>query len=173
MWEPGDDCPGTHARTQFRETALPPIVSSNLFHPPDHLFVDAPGPDEGRIELLWVIGGHDHDAVGCIHHTIQHIEKACACGGGDQDRVGIISSVERSLSDCLHQINPGQPQSHFPCPNGSPDEHPAADQTRTFVLIILGTLLDHTHLAPSSSPPAPPPSTAHLTSQVEVIIPAA
>mmetsp|Transcript_3462 Transcript_3462/g.7547 ORF Transcript_3462/g.7547 Transcript_3462/m.7547 type:complete len:243 (-) Transcript_3462:442-1170(-) len=41
------------------------------------LAVDAAGADQGRVQLLRVVGGHHHDAPLSVHHAVQGVEQAC------------------------------------------------------------------------------------------------
>mmetsp|Transcript_12152 Transcript_12152/g.40059 ORF Transcript_12152/g.40059 Transcript_12152/m.40059 type:complete len:206 (+) Transcript_12152:265-882(+) len=40
-----------------------------------HLLVDAAGPDERRVELFRMVGRHDDDAVGAVHHAVEHVKQ--------------------------------------------------------------------------------------------------
>lgn len=39
------------------------------------LLVDSARSDEGSIEGLGVVGGHDHDAPGSVHDAVQHVQE--------------------------------------------------------------------------------------------------
>ena len=55
------------------------------------LEVDTAGPDERRVQLLRVVGGHHHDAVWAVHHAVQHVEQT----GQVQLVLGVLRRASR------------------------------------------------------------------------------
>mmetsp|Transcript_1335 Transcript_1335/g.2326 ORF Transcript_1335/g.2326 Transcript_1335/m.2326 type:complete len:230 (-) Transcript_1335:1322-2011(-) len=52
------------------------LAGLGVLHVPEvDLLVDAAGADERCVQLLRVVGGHDHDAVGAVHDAVQHVQQ--------------------------------------------------------------------------------------------------
>ena len=56
------------------------------------LLVDAAGADEGGVQLLGVVGGHDDNAVGRVHHPVQHVEQP--------SQVQLVAVLPKRLAKC-------------------------------------------------------------------------
>ena len=60
-----------------------------------HLLVDAAGPDERRVELFRMVGRHDDDAVGAVHHAVEHVKQPGEVEPGSRWR--LVRAVERAF----------------------------------------------------------------------------